>query len=84
MKGRVATFRFRINDLTPTATVTIKIYKHSKLKKTVTVGSKATNSAQSYKWKCKLARGSYTWKVCAKDLAGNTQTSIGHKTLVVK
>jgi uncharacterized lipoprotein NlpE involved in copper resistance len=83
-KGKKATFRFRVNDLTPTATVTIKIYKHNKLKKTITVGSKATNSAQSYKWKCKLAKGSYTWKVYAKDLAGNSQAKAGSKTLVVK
>ena len=83
-KGKKATFRFRINDLTPTATVTIKIYKGKKLKKTIMVGSKATNSAQSYKWTCKLAKGSYTWRVYAKDLAGNAQTKAGSKALVVK
>ena len=84
-KGKKATFRFRINDLTPTATVTIKIYKHNKLKKTIPVGSAAaTNSAQSYKWTCKLAKGSYTWKVYATDLAGNAQISIGSKKLAVK
>ena len=83
-KGKSATFRFRINDLTPTATVTIKIYKGKVLKKTVTVGSKPTGSAQSYKWRCKLARGRYTWKVYAKDLAGNVQSRIGSKTLTVK
>jgi DNA-binding beta-propeller fold protein YncE len=83
-KGKKATFRFRVNDLTPTATVTIKIYKGKSLKKTITVGSKATNSAQSFKWNCKLAKGSYTWKVYAKDLAGNAQTKVGAKALKVK
>jgi hypothetical protein len=83
-KGKKVSFRFRINDLTPTAAVTIKIYKGKKLKKTVTVGSKATNSAQSYKWSCKLVQGSYIWKVYATDLAGNLQTTVGSKTLVVK
>jgi FG-GAP repeat len=83
-KGKKATFRFKVSDLTPTATVTIKIYKHTKLKKTITVGSVATNSTQSYKWKCKLAKGSYTWKVYAKDLAGNGQSSVGSKKLTVK
>ena len=48
------------------------------------VGSKATSSSQSYKWTCKLAKGSYAWKVYAADLAGNAQVKIGHKALVVK
>jgi len=48
------------------------------------VGSKATSSSQSYKWTCKLAKGSYTWKVYATGLAGNAQVKIGHKALVVK
>jgi hypothetical protein len=84
IKGKKATFRFRVNDLTPTAAVTIKIYKGKKRVKTVTVGSKPTNSTQSYKWTCKLAKGSYTWKVYAKDLAGNVQVKVGSKALVVK
>ena len=83
-KGKKVTFRFRVNELTPTATVTIRIYKHSKLNKTIAVGSKATNNAQSYKWSCKLAEGSHTWKVYAKDLAGNTQAEVGSRALVVK
>ena len=83
-KGKKATFRFKVSDLTPTAAVTIKIYKHNKLKKTIPVGSAATNSTLSYKWKCKLAKGSYTWKVYAKDLAGNGQSSVGSKKLTVK
>ena len=83
-KGKSASLRFKVNDLTPTATVTIKIYKHNKLKKTIAVGSLPTNSSQSYKWSCKLAKGSYTWKVYATDLAGNVQTKAGSRTLVVK
>ena len=35
-------------------------------------------------WKCKLAKGTYTWKVYATDLAGNAPHVIGKKTLVVK
>ena len=81
--GRKATFRFRVSDLTPTASVKIKIYKGSKVKKTLNVGSKPTGSWQSYKWTCKLAEGSYTWKVYATDLAGNVQKSIAKKALVV-
>jgi sugar lactone lactonase YvrE len=82
--GKKATFRFRINDLTPTATATIRIYKGKVLKKTLSVGSRPTGSAQSCKWLCKLARGSYTWKVYARDLAGNAQRTLGWKTLTVR
>jgi hypothetical protein len=83
-KGKSATFRFRVNDLTPTASVKIKIYKGTKLRKTLTVGTRATGTALSFKWKATLAKGSYTWKVFATDLAGNAQSSIGSKRLTIK
>jgi hypothetical protein len=83
-KNKRATFRFRVNDLTATSSVTIRIYKGSKLKRTLTVGSRATGAAMSFKWKATLAKGKYTWKVFAKDLAGNTQSSIGAKKLTIK
>jgi hypothetical protein len=83
-KGKTATFRFRISDLTPTATVTIRVFRGSALRKTVAVGSKPTGSAQSCKWKCTLRAGTYSWRVYATDLAGNPQQVVGRKTLVVK
>ena len=83
-KGKKASFRFKVTDVTPTATVKIKIYKGTKLKKTLTVGSKPTGSAQTYKWTCNLPSDSYTWKVYATDLAGNAQKTIGKNSLVVK
>ena len=72
-KGKKASFRFKVTDVTPKATVKIKIYKGTKLKKTLAVGSKPTGSAQTYKWTCKLPKGTYIWKVYATDLAGNAQ-----------
>jgi hypothetical protein len=83
-KGKKATLRFRVNDVTPQATVVIQICKGAKVKKTLKVGQRATNSAQSYSWKCKLAKGTYVWKILATDLAGNTQAKPGSKKLVVK
>jgi hypothetical protein len=83
-KSKSTTFRFRVNDLTPSASVRIKIYKGAKLKKTLNVGSRATGTALSFKWKATLAKGSYTWKVFATDLAGNAQSSIGSKKLTIK
>ncbi len=82
--GKSASFRYRVNDLTPSATVWIKIFKGRKLKKTAKLGSQTTNEALSYRWKCGLARGTYTWKVSATDQAGNTQRTMTGKKLTVK
>jgi C1A family cysteine protease len=83
-RGRRATFRFRVADLTPSARVAIRIFRVGKLKRTVRVGTKAANRAQSYRWKCTLAPGKYTWKVYATDLAGNTQRRPAARPLVVR
>ena len=82
--GKRARFRFRVNDLTPKATVWLKVFKGKRLKKTAKLGSRATNRALSCTWKCGLARGTYTWKVFATDQAGNRQRSMTSKRLVVK
>ena len=85
VRNRTVKLPFRVNDATgPQAKVTIRIYKGSALKKTLVVGTKATNTALSYSYKCKLARGKYSWKVYATDLAGNAQAKPGVKTLKVK
>ena len=83
-KGKSATFRFRVTDMTPTATVTLKILKGKALKKTLPRTVKQTGTTQTLKWACKLAKGTYTWKVYATDTAGNPQRVIGWKTLLVK
>ena len=83
-KGKKATFKFRVNDVTPSAKVTIKIFKGVKCIKKIPVGSVATNAAKTYKWTCRLPKRSYVWKVYATDQAGNAQKSVGSKTLKVK
>jgi len=50
----------------------------------VTKGLQTTNTEIRYAYTCSLARGTYTWKVYATDLAGNTQSTIGYRTLTVK
>jgi hypothetical protein len=82
--GKRASFRFKVTDVTPKATVTLKVFKGSRVKKTVKVGSRATGSAQSYSWNCGLPRGTYTWKVYATDQAGNAQVRMRSKSLTVK
>ena len=83
-KGKVAKFRFKVVDLTPTANVEIRIYKKARLRKILVAGATKTGSVMIGTWRCTLARGTYTWKVYATDLAGNAPHVIGKKTLVVK
>ena len=83
--GRRATLRLRVNDaLSPKATVIVKVFRGKVLKDVFKLGLRSTNAAVRYSRLCKLARGSYTWKVYAADLAGNKQSKIGYQTLIVR
>ena len=78
---------YQVVDPTPgcgSATVTLKIFKGSKLKKTLPALSCATNVTASYKWRCSLPAGSYTIEVFATDAAGNVQAKVGTAKLMVK
>ena len=78
--------RLRVDDGSQScgsARVTVKIYKGAKLKKTLVLGSQATNALLAYAWKCTLAKGGYTIKVFATDLAGNAQSTVGAARLTV-
>ncbi len=83
-KGRRAILRFSATDVTPRAAFTVRVYRGRKPVKTIHVGRRATNTPQKYSWACRLARGTYTWKVYATDLAGNRQGRIGSQRLVVR
>ena len=71
--GKKASFRYVVNDgLSPRCWVDIVIMKKGKVTRYVTVGAKSVKAAtQTFTWTCKLARGSYTWRVLAYDMAGN-------------
>jgi hypothetical protein len=85
VRYRTAYLRLRVNDtVAPKATVTVKIYRSGVLKKTLRLGLRATNKDLRYGFTCKLARGTYTWKAYATDLAGNTQRRVGYNRLVVR
>ena len=73
-----------MSDVTPKATVSLKVFKGKRVKKTVKVGSRPTGNAQSFSWNCGLPRGTYTWKVYATDQAGNRQVKMTGKALTVK
>jgi C1A family cysteine protease len=84
-KGKTARFRFKVVDLTPMADVEIRIYRKARLIKRLLAGDTETGTVMIGTWKkCSLARGTYTWKLYATDLAGNAPQVIGRKTLVVK
>ena len=84
-RGGRATLRLRINDgVSPQASVTVKVFKGRALKKTLELGLRSTNAEVRYSFGCGLARGRYTWKVYATDLAGNPQSRVGYRTLTVR
>jgi hypothetical protein len=87
-KGRKVKLAYKVADALPgsgQATVTLKIYKGKKLKKTIAVpGPVACNLKTTQSWKCTLPKGRYTLKVYATDLAGNVQRKVGAAKLVVR
>ena len=81
---RTVKLPYKVSDLRcPQATVTIRLYKGAKLMKTLSAGLKTVGLSLKYSYKCKLAKGRYTWKVYATDLAGNTQAKPAVKKLTV-
>ena len=83
-RGTYITLRFRVDDnLSPKARVTIVIRKGTTVVRTLKPVLRATGKLVSRRFLCKLAKGKYTFRVKAKDLAGNAQTKIGANTLIV-
>jgi sugar lactone lactonase YvrE len=83
-RGKTVKLGYRITDVSPQVNVTVRISRGAKLMKTITLRGKATGKDLTYAYLAKLAKGAYTWKVYATDLAGNTQAKPAVKTLTVK
>jgi hypothetical protein len=85
--GKSITLRYRVNDkLSPRAQgIWLKIKdSRGRTVKNLTVGAtKTTGAWHSVTWKTR-ARGTYTYYVYAKDLAGNQQRSAGSAKIKVK
>jgi hypothetical protein len=81
-----ATFGYRVNDVTPKASVTLKIKKKSngKTVRSYALGNKSTGVRLKYRVKPKLAKGTYVLYVYATDQAGLKQSRLGYKTFKVK
>lgn len=81
------TLKFRISDPLPscgTVRVKIQILKGTKAVKTLTVGVRSTNVASSFAWKATLAKGTYSWRASATDMAGNAASTMTAAKLVIK
>ena len=78
-QGYWTTLAFRVVDVTPKATVRIKVTGPQ----TKTYGPmlEPTNKLVTYRFRCKLPYGTYTYAVEATDLAGNAAVQIGNNAL---
>jgi len=86
-KGRKVGLGFKVHDALPgsgKATVTLRIYKGTRLKKTLKAGVVASNAKKSFTWRATVAPGKYKIKVYAADLAGNAQSKVGTARLTVR
>jgi hypothetical protein len=84
--GSLVKFAYRVNDPAPScgkAVVTIRIYRGRTVAKTLRLKAVTVNKRHVYAYRVKLRRGSYTWVVTAKDLAGNVQIKQGRRSLRV-
>jgi uncharacterized membrane protein YhfC len=86
-KGKTVKLAYKVLDAKPgcgQAAVTLKVYEGKKLKKTLKAGTHACNLKQTCSWRCTLAKGKYTLRVYATDIAGNVQSKVGSARLTVK
>jgi hypothetical protein len=85
--GKKVALPFKVADALPTcgkAGVVLRIYKGTTCKKRVVAGTRMCNARVAQAWKCSLARGVYTVKVYATDIAGNAQSKVGAARLTVR
>jgi len=85
-RGALVKLSFRVRDPKPScgkATVTIKIYRGRTVVKTIRLSGVPVNSRRLADYRVNLARGTYTWVVSARDLAGNVQSRVGRRHLQV-
>ena len=84
-KGKAAKFKYKVDeDVSSSVNVTIKIYKGSVLKATIPCGTVSQGAWHTKSWTCKLAKGSYAWKVYATDGTGHAQRNVASKALKVQ
>jgi len=84
-RGARVTLRYRVDDLTPKASVRLVIRTLAGQRRAVLrLGWRGTGAKRSLSWRCTLARGSYRVAVFATDQAGNRQATAGSARLTVR
>jgi hypothetical protein len=84
-KGARVTLRYRVDDLTPEATVRLVVRTPSgRARATLRPGRRATGAVHAVAWRATVPRGTYRLWVYATDQAGNGQTTAGSARLVVR
>lgn len=85
-RRRSAKLRFRIEDNISTIAydVAIKVKRGMEVVKTLRLGLRSCDRACTESYRCLLPKGTYKNFVFAKDKAGNTQSAMAGKKLVVK
>lgn len=86
-RGAKVTLRFRVNDGVPgcgSAAVKLQIRKRAKVVKTIALGTRQAGVALTWRYRARLGRGTYTWRVLATDLAGNASVQMTAARLVVR
>jgi photosystem II stability/assembly factor-like uncharacterized protein len=85
-RGKKAALRYTVADGRQAATVTITIAQGKKVKKTLSLGKRATNGNLVASFVCKLPAGVYTYTVKAVDRLGNVsaKTAASTRKLVVR
>jgi hypothetical protein len=66
------------------ATIRLQIRKQTRVVKTIALRTRPANTALTYRYRARIARGTYTWRVLATDLAGNASMQMTAARLVVR
>jgi hypothetical protein len=86
-KGVRVTLKFRANDPVPgcgRAVMKLQIRKRAHVVATIPLGTRRTNAALRYRYLAKLKAGTYTYRIAATDIAGNTQVRMTAARLVIR
>ena len=84
-RGTRVTLRYRVDDLTPMASVRLVVRTLSgRLRATLRPGWRATGTTRGASWRATVARGTYRVWVYATDQAGNRQRVTGRARLIVR
>jgi C1A family cysteine protease len=86
-KGARVTLKFRANDPVPgcgRAVMKLQIRRRAHVVTTIPLGTRWTNTALRYRYLAKLKAGTYTYRIVATDIAGNTQVRMTAARLLVR